>query len=223
MGARLSHGDDAITLLVNSLATGASLVALILAVTPASGAHFNPLVTLIAAFDRQVPWQSVPLYLVAQFSGACAGVALANVMFGLSVFSSSTRIRGGAPQLLSEFVATFGLLTVISFCSRLQSISAPYAVAAYITAAYWFTSSTSFANPAVTIARSATDTFAGIRPTDVGPFVVAQLCGAVASAAFVHWMKPVFDEKRAFRERNQSIETTDPISMHWKFSKKSDG
>jgi glycerol uptake facilitator-like aquaporin len=191
MGERLAGGNVAIALLANTLATGAVLVALILTFGPISGAHFNPAVTLAVAAERGLPWGEVPGYLVAQLVGAFAGVAVGDLMFDLPAFSLSQHVRYGPSQLLSEFVATFGLLSVIWGCSRLRSsVAVPFAVGAYITAAYWFTASTSFANPAVTLARSVSDTFAGIRPTDVPGFVVAQLLGAGAATALFRWLVP---------------------------------
>ena len=192
MGERLAGGNVAIALLANTLATGAVLVALILTFGPASGAHFNPAVTLADASQGGIPWREVPAYIAAQFSGALIGVATADLMFELPVFSASRHAHQGVAQLLSEFVATFGLLAVIWGCVRLRSSSAatPFAVGAYITAAYWFTASTSFANPAVTLARSASDTFAGIRPVDVPGFIAAQLLGAAAATALFRWLIP---------------------------------
>jgi len=184
MGVNLASGNTAVALLANSLATGAVLVALLLTFGPVSGAHFNPLVTMSEALRRSLEWKAVPAYLLAQVTGAITGVALANGIFGLPVIYISTRVRSGNPQRVSEFVATFGLVTVISICSRYRSASVPYAVAAYVTAAYWFFSSTSFANPAVTVARSLTDTFSGIRPADVPGFIAAQFGGAIAAAMF---------------------------------------
>jgi glycerol uptake facilitator-like aquaporin len=193
MGERLAGGNVAIALLANTLATGAALVALILTFGPISGAHFNPAVTLADASRGGLRWRSdVPAYLAAQTAGAFAGVAAAHVMFGEPLFSASRHAREGGAQMFSEAVATFGLLSVIWGCARLRSSAAlvPFAVAAYITAAYWFTSSTSFANPAVTLARSATDTFAGIRPTDAPAFIAAQLAGAAAATALFRWLVP---------------------------------
>ena len=163
MGERLAGGNVAIALLANTLATGAMLVALILTFGPISGAHLNPAVTLADALQGGLAWPEVPGYLVAQLVGGFAGVAVANLMFGEPVISVSRHARAGGAQLFSEFVATFGLLSVIWGCSRLRASAVPFAVGAYITGAYWFTASTSFANPAVTLARSASDTFAGIR------------------------------------------------------------
>lgn len=190
MAERLAGGNVALALLANTLATGAGLAALILTFGPISGAHFNPAVTLADASQGGLPWRSVPAYVLAQVAGAFAGVAAAHGMFGLPLFAASTHVRAGAPQLWSEFVATFGLLTVIWGCARTRASIVPFAVAAYITAAYWFTASTSFANPAVTLARTATDTFAGIRPADAPGFVVAQLLGAGAATALFRWLVP---------------------------------
>ena len=188
MGERLAAGNDAIALLANTIATGAALVALILTFGPISGAHFNPAVTLADAWQRGLAWRDVPVYIVAQVGGAFAGVAVAHLMFGLPLFFASRHERSGGSQAFSEFVATFGLLAVIWGCVRFRSSVVPFAVAAYITAAYWFTASTSFANPAVTLARSASDTFAGIRPVDAPPFIVAQLAGAFAATALLGWL-----------------------------------
>jgi glycerol uptake facilitator-like aquaporin len=192
MGERLAGGNVAITLLANSIATGGALVALILTFGPISGAHFNPAVTLADATRGGLGWRDVPGYLAAQVFGAFAGVAMAHVMFGEPAFAASSHARSGPAQVFGEFVATFGLLSVIWGCSRSRSIAAvPSAVAAYITGAYWFTSSTSFANPAVTLARAATDTFAGIRPNDAPMFVLAQLVGAMTATALWRWLLPV--------------------------------
>ena len=191
MGERLAGGNVAIALLANTLATGAVLVALILTFGTISGAHFNPAVTVAAAWERGLPWSEVPAYVGAQLVGALSGVAMADLMFSLPPFSLSQHVRQGSAQLLSEFVATFGLLSVIWGCSRLRSSAlVAFAVAAYITAAYWFTASTSFANPAVTIARSLTDTFAGVRPVDGPGFIVAQFSGALAATALFRWLVP---------------------------------
>lgn len=194
MGERLAGDNVAIALLANTLATGAALVALILTFGPISGAHFNPAVTLADASQGGLSWREVPAYLVAQVVGALGGVAVANVMFGQPVFFASHHVRQGGAQLLSEFVATFGLLAVIWGCARLRSSAVPFAVAAYVTAAYWFTPSTSFANPAVTFARSLTDTFAGIRPADVPGFMLAQLLGAAAATLLFRWLVPALPE-----------------------------
>lgn len=183
MGERLAAGNIAIALLANTLATGAALVALILTFGPISGAHFNPAVTLADAWQRGIAWREAPAYVVAQISGAFAGVAAAHLMFGLPLFFASRHERAGGAQMFSEFVATFGLLAVIWACVRYQPAMIAFAVAAYIAAAYWFTASTSFANPAVTLARAASDTFAGIRPADAPGFIVAQLAGAFAATS----------------------------------------
>jgi glycerol uptake facilitator-like aquaporin len=188
MGERLAGGNIAITLLVNTLATGAMLTALILTLGPVSGAHFNPAVTLVMASVGNLSWREVPAYLAAQFAGAFAGVGAAHLMFGMRLFFASTHARHGSAQLWSEAVATFGLLFVIWGCSRLRPSATAYAVGAYITAAYWFTASTSFANPAVTLARSASNTFAGIRPPDVLPFMAAQLVGGLAATLVFRWL-----------------------------------
>jgi glycerol uptake facilitator-like aquaporin len=194
MGDKLAGGNVAIALLANTVATGASLVALILTFGPISGAHFNPAVTLADASQGGVPWREVPVYVVAQVAGAFAGVAMAHVMFEKPVFFASTHERSGIAQMVSEFVATFGLMAVIWGCVRRRPGAVPFAVGAYITAAYWFTSSTSFANPAVTIGRAASDTFAGIRPVDVPGFVLAQLVGAAAATATFRWLVPSLPE-----------------------------
>ncbi len=195
MGERLAGGNVAIALLANTVATGAGLVALILTFGPVSGAHFNPAVTLADASQRGLAWRDVPVYFAAQVAGAFAGVAVAHIMFKEpALFFASQHDRSGASQLVSEFVATFGLLAVIWGCVRRRPNVVPFAVGAYITAAYWFTSSTSFANPAVTLARAASDTFAGIRPVDAPGFIVAQLLGAAASTALFRWLVPTLPE-----------------------------
>jgi glycerol uptake facilitator-like aquaporin len=188
MGERLAGGNVAIALLANTLATGAGLVALILTFGSISGAHFNPAVTIADASQGGLPWREVPVYVVVQIAGAFVGVLLAHVMFGEPAFSASRHVRAGGAQLLSEFVATFGLLAVIWGGSRRRPGAVPFAVGAYITSAYWFTSSTSFANPAVTLARAASDTFAGIRPADAPGFIVAQLLGAAAATLTFRWL-----------------------------------
>lgn len=188
MAERLSAGNHAIALLANTLATGAALACLIAALGPLSGAHFNPAVSFADALRGGLPWREVPAYWLAQLLGAVAGVALANTMFGLPVFFISHHARGGPGQWLGEFVATFGLLLVIWGCVRSRSPLVAIAVAAYIVAAYWFTSSTSFANPAVTIARGLSDTFAGIRPQDAPAFIIAQFLGAASATAVFGWL-----------------------------------
>lgn len=190
MGERLAFGQVAITLLVNTLATGAGLTAFILAFGSISGAHFNPVVTLAEAIQRRLIWRDVPFYIFGQIAGAFAGVVAAHLMFGEPLFFASAHIRTGAAQWWSEFVATFGLLLVIEGCRRKHIAAVPFAVGAYITAAYWFTASTSFANPAVTLARAASDTFAGIRPVDAPAFVFAELLGALAAIMVFRWMAP---------------------------------
>jgi glycerol uptake facilitator-like aquaporin len=190
MGERLAGGNVAIALLANTLATGAMLIALILTFGPISGAHFNPAVTLADASQGGLPWPETPGYIAAQIIGAFAGVAAAHLMFREAVFSASRHVRAGNAQLFSEVVATFGLLCVIWGCARRRSSSVPFAVGAYITGAYWFTASTSFANPAVTLARSASDTFAGIRLVDAPGFIVAQLAGAAAATILFRWLVP---------------------------------
>ncbi len=188
MGERLSSGNVAIALLANTIATGAALAALILAFLPVSGAHFNPVVTMAVAFRGGIAWKEAGLYAAAQISGGIAGTACANIMFALPAFSISHHARTGAPQWFSEFVATFGLLLVIRTVARFTPDWLPFAVGAYIIAAYWFTASTSFANPAVAIARSLSDTFSGIRPVDVPAFVAAQLAGGFSAVIVSDWL-----------------------------------
>jgi len=190
MAERLAAGQAAVALLANTVAIAAALVALILTFGGVSGAHFNPAVTLAAASQGGLAWRDVPAYLAAQVCGAFAGVAAANVMFDLPALFASTRERHGPGQLLGEFVATFGLLSVVWGCARLRTAAVPFAVGGYILGAAWFTSSTSFANPAVTLARTATDTFTGIRPADAPAFVAAELLGAVAATLLFRWLVP---------------------------------
>jgi glycerol uptake facilitator-like aquaporin len=190
MGERLACGNVAIALLANTIATGAALAALILTFGPISGAHLNPAVTIVDAMERGVSWSVAACYVPTQCAGAICGAITAHLMFGLPAIALSHHVRGGPAQVFSEFVATFGLLCVIWGCSRPHSGVVPFAVATYITAAYWFTSSTSFANPAVTIARSLSDTFAGIRPFDVPMFVAAQIVGAIAATFLFRWLVP---------------------------------
>lgn len=190
MGERLAGGNVAIALLANTIATGAALVALILTFGPISGAHLNPVVTLADAIEHGLPWREAPHYIFAQILGAVGGTIAAHLMFALPVVSLSRHARSGGAQIFSEFVATFGLLCVIWGCSRLRSNAVAFAVGAYVTAAYWFTASTSFANPAVTIARSLSDTFAGIRPIDVPGFILAQLAGGIAATFLFRWLVP---------------------------------
>ena len=188
MGERLANGNMALALLANAIATGAALVFLILVLGPISGAHLNPAVTICEALRGGLEGNETPSFVVAQITGAIGGTACANVMFALPVFSISTHARTGGPQWFSEFVATFGLILIIRGCSRFRPEWLPVAVACYIASAYWFTASTSFANPAVTIARALSDTFAGIRPRDVLPFVAAQLCGALSGMKVFDWL-----------------------------------
>jgi glycerol uptake facilitator-like aquaporin len=203
MADRLCAGNVGLALLCNSLATGGGLIALILTFGPVSGAHFNPAVTLADAIVGGTRWRDVPGYLAAQTLGGVLGVGVADLMFELPAFTASTHIRTGPAQWLAEFVATFGLLATIFGVSRRTPAATPFAVAAYIVAAYWFTASTSFANPAVTLARSLTDTFAGIRPADVPGFVIAQLLGAVSATALFNWLVPA-DAEPAAAQRSAS-------------------
>jgi glycerol uptake facilitator-like aquaporin len=195
MGERLSGGNVAIALLANTLATGAALVALILTFGPISGAHFNPAVTLADASQGGIPWREVPAYIAAQVIGAFLGAAVAHLMFSEPLFSVSNHTRSGAAQMFSEFIATFGLLSIIWGAPRRRSDAAPFAVGAYITAAYWFTASTSFANPAVTLARTSSNTFAGIRPVDAPGFILAQLLGAAVGTLLFRWLAPALPKR----------------------------
>jgi glycerol uptake facilitator-like aquaporin len=190
MAERLAGGNVALALLANTIATGAALIALILAFGAISGAHFNPAVTVADALETGIPWREVPAYIAAQCLGGVTGTATAHLMFGRAVFSLSQHVRSGPSQWFSEFIAAFGLLMVIWGCSRLRASAVPFAVGAYITAAYWFTASTSFANPAVTLARALSDSFSGIRPSDVPLFIVAQMCGALAATGLFRWLVP---------------------------------
>ncbi|MFZ0231605.1 MAG: MIP/aquaporin family protein [Candidatus Acidiferrales bacterium] len=190
MGERLAGGNAAIALLSNTIATGAALVALILAFGPISGAHLNPVVTFADAMEGGIAWKETPHYVFAQVSGGICGAIAAHLMFGLQMVSLSRHARSGPAQLFSEFVATFGLLCVIWGCARHRSNVVAFAVGAYITAAYWFTASTSFANPAVTIARALSDTFSGIRPADAPGFVIAQFAGGIAATLVFRWFAP---------------------------------
>jgi glycerol uptake facilitator-like aquaporin len=188
MAERLSGGNVALALLANSLATGAGLTALILAFGGLSGAHFNPAVTLAEAMEGRMSRQLAAAYVLAQTCGAIAGVAAAHAMFGEHIFSCSSHVRSGWAQWWSEFVATAGLLLVIRGTSRSQPAVTPFAVGAYIASAYWYTASTSFANPAVTLARTLTSSFAGIRPADAPGFIVAELVGAVSITLMGRWL-----------------------------------
>jgi glycerol uptake facilitator-like aquaporin len=177
MAERLAAGNAAVALLANTVATVAVLATLIALLGPLSGAHLNPAVTLVESLRGRLGWRTAIAYVGVQVIGCCAGAILAHAMFALPLFQASTHVRAGAPQLLAEFVATFGLLLVVLGHRRTED--APWMVAAWIGAAYWFTASTSFANPAITLARSLTNTFSGIRPADTPPFIAAQLCGAL--------------------------------------------
>jgi glycerol uptake facilitator-like aquaporin len=190
MGERLAGGNVAIALLANTIATAATLVVLIMTFGPISGAHFNPAVTLTDASQGGLPWRLVLPYMVAQFVGAFVGVLVAHAMFGETLVQVSTHVRAGNSQMFSECVATFGLLAVIFGCVRKRPETVQFAVGLYVTGAYWFTASTSFANPAVTVARGLTNTFAGIRPVDIPGFVLAQLVGAGAATLFFRWLIP---------------------------------
>jgi glycerol uptake facilitator-like aquaporin len=188
MGQRLSGGNDAITLLGNTLATGAGLVVLITVLGPVSGAHFNPVVTLVARLRREIETSDALLYLLVQVVGAVGGVWLAHVMFAEPILQVSTRLRNGSAQMLAEAIATFGLIITILGAVRFRRNFTAVAVGLYIAAAYWFTASTSFANPAVTLARALSDTFAGIAPSSVPAFLLAQVAGALLAAALVGWL-----------------------------------
>ena len=188
MGEQLAQGNAAIALLANSLATGAGLVVLILVFGPISGSHLNPLVSIAEAARSALPWREVPLYVSVQIAGAFAGTAAAHLMFGKPLFFASRHVRDGWPMLWSEVVAAFGLLLAILAISKTRPAAVPFAVGAYIAAAYWFTASTSFANPAVTLARAASDTFSGIRPADAPGFIAAQAIGAVAALCLYRWL-----------------------------------
>ena len=190
MAERLANGNVALALLANTIATGATLVALILTFGPISGAHFNPVVSAADALERGLPWSETLAYIPAQIFGGISGTVLAHIMFSLPYVSLSRHVRSGPAQFVSEFTATFGLLCVIWGCSRSRSNVVPFAVGSYITAAYWFTASTSFANPAVTIARGLSDTFAGIRPIDVPLFIAAQFGGGIAATLLFRWLVP---------------------------------
>ena len=188
MGERLADGNDAIALLGNTLATGAALVVLIIVFGPVSGAHFNPVVSLSFVLQRQLQWSAFTGYLFVQIVGGVLGAMLAHLMFGLPLITASSHVRTGIGAWVGEIVASFGLLITILSCLRTRAEVVPYAVGLFITAGYWFTSSTSFANPAVTIARSLTDSFAGIRPVDIAPFIGAQIAGALAATVLFHWL-----------------------------------
>lgn len=190
MAERLAGGSEGLALLANTVSTGAVLVTLILTFGPISGAHLNPAVSLASGMEGGLPVAEVAGYVAVQVVGGMLGVLVANAMFELPVIALASKVRAGPHQLFSEFVATFGLLSVIWGCSRLRSPAVPFAVGAYITAAFWFTSSTSFANPAVTIARSLSDSFAGIRILDAPAFIGAQILGMVAATLLFRWLVP---------------------------------
>ena len=190
MGERLADGNVAIALMANSVATGAALVALILTFGPISGAHFNPVVTVADAIQGRVGRAAAAVYVTGQVAGALAGVAVAHLMFEAPLYTASAHVRSGGAQTVSEFVATFGLISVICGVSRTRPAVVPFAVAAYITSAYWFTASTSFANPAVTLARTLTDTFSGIRPADAPAFIGAQFAGGLIATVLFRWLAP---------------------------------
>jgi glycerol uptake facilitator-like aquaporin len=188
MGERLAQGNAAVALLANTISTGAGLYTLIVIFGPVSGAHFNPVVSVVSLWDGRLTRNQSAVYVLAQLSGAFAGVAAAHTMFGLPVLQISARIRPTLGEGLGEVIATFGLVLVIALASRFRAEAIPMAVAAFITSAYWFTSSTSFANPAVTFGRAMTDTFAGISPRSVPLFVLGQVAGAAAAAVFSRWL-----------------------------------
>jgi glycerol uptake facilitator-like aquaporin len=188
MGERLAQGNAAVALLANAIATGAGLYTLIVVLGPVSGAHFNPVVSVVSVWERRLTRARGAVYVVAQFAGAFVGVAVAHIMFGLPVVQIAARIRPTLGEGLGEVIATFGLVLVILLALRFRAEAIPFAVAAFITSAYWFTSSTSFANPAVTVARAMTDTFAGISPRSVPLFIVGQSLGGVAATLFARWL-----------------------------------
>jgi glycerol uptake facilitator-like aquaporin len=190
LGERLAGGNTALALLANTIATGCALAVLIVMLAPLSGAHFNPAVTLAEAVEGGLPWVDVAAYVAAQLGGAGLGVVIAHLMCGLPIVSVSGQARSGATQILGEFVATFGLLLVVWATTRQRPGATPFAVAAYIASAYWFTASRSFANPAVTLARAASDSFVGIHAADVPGFLVAQLAGAAAATRLCRWLIP---------------------------------
>lgn len=218
MAERLAGGNDAIALLGNTLSTGAMLVVLILMFGHISGAHFNPAVSLVFALRRELPARRLAPYVAVQLAGAIAGALLAHAMFELPLLQASTTVRTGPAQWLSEVVATFGLVGAILGTQRARAAAVPYVVGLYISAAYWFTASTSFANPAVTIARSLTATFSGIQPGDVAGFVVAQAVGAAAALAFFGWLLAGSDERshstllKRPSERNSKVQAAAAVS-----------
>jgi glycerol uptake facilitator-like aquaporin len=211
MGERLAGGNVAVALLANSLATGATLVTLIFIFGPISGAHFNPAVTLANASQGGIGWGNVPVYIFAQVLGAAIGVGAAHLMFDQNLIQISQHPRAGFGELFSEFIATFGLLCIIWGCARLRSEAIPVAVGLYITGAYWFTASTSFANPAVTLGRAFTDTFAGIRPIDVPGFVAAQLLGAFSATSLAGFCRRSLQSERKSRFPNPMPTVNDSV------------
>ncbi len=190
MAAKLADGNGAIALLCNTIPTGAILIVLILVFGPLSGAHFNPAVSVAFALRHNLPWSMAVFYIAAQLLGGVAGVWMAHLMFELPLWQFSATVRTGPGQWLAEAVATFGLILTIFGCIARTPVAVPYAVGLYITSAYWFTASTSFANPAVTIARSLSDTFAGIAPAGVLAFIAAQLVGMLAAVTIGAWLWP---------------------------------
>jgi glycerol uptake facilitator-like aquaporin len=188
MAESLAGGNVAIALLCNTIATGAVLYVIITIFAPVSGAHFNPVVSLVVAIRDEIPWRTALAYIAIQIAGGCLGAILAHLMFGLDLFQLGAKARNGVGQWAGEFIATFGLMGTILGCVRFKPEAVATAVALYITSAYWFTSSTSFANPAVTIARGLSDTFAGIAPDDTPGFIVAQVLGALAAAWLFGWL-----------------------------------
>jgi len=202
MAEGLSSGNVGLALLANTIATGAALLALILTFGPISGAHLNPVVSLANALDKGMSWPETFAYIGAQCVGGLSGTILAHAMFGLSMLSFSQHVRNGFPLVLSEVVATFGLISVIWGCSKSRPSAVPFAVAAYITSAYWFTASTSFANPAVTLARLFSNTFAGIRPLDVPGFLLAQFAGGFLAMLLFRWLQPVRNNREALHRGN---------------------
>src|ERR1700756_3046892 len=194
MAERLAGANAALALLAHTIATGASLVPFILFLGETSGEFLTPALTVADALEGGIPWREVPAYIGAQCVGGLTGTVIAHLMFGLPLLSLSRHARSGGAQVFSEFIATFGLLAVIWGCSKFRANSVPFAVGAYITAAYWFTSSTSFANPAVTLARAVSNTFAGVRPVDVPLFIAAQTCGAIAAPLLFRWLIPSLPE-----------------------------
>lgn len=188
MAESLAAGNGAVALLANAVATGAALFVLIAVFGPISGAHLNPVVSLAFAIRRGLPASNLPGYVASQIVGACLGAMLAHAMFDLPLIQISSHERAGASQAISEVVATFGLMLTIFGCLRFRPMATPAAVGLYITAAYWFTASTSFANPAVTIARTLTDTFSGIAPASAPAFIVAQLAGLIGALVLIPWL-----------------------------------